>query len=142
MNNSYRLFLDDVRMPYDVGNYMYPVELRKEYRLREWVIVRSYRQFVDFILENGLPTHISFDHNLADVQPMENSSLVLASDWQNEKTGNDAAKWLCGYLMENNLPMPLCYIHSVNPVGKENIKNTLIFFAKLSAMTNFPTPGK
>ena len=29
---SYRLFLDDIRMPYEVGNYISPVELRKEYK--------------------------------------------------------------------------------------------------------------
>lgn len=126
----YRLFLDDIRMPYDAGNYMYPVDLRKEYRLYQWVICRNYQQFVDCISENGLPTHISFDHDLADVQPIEGSTLVIASDWTKEKTGYDAAKWLCDYLSENEDSLPTCYVHSANPVGKENIQALLGCFQR------------
>ena len=42
-----------------------------------------------------------------------------------EKTGYDCAKWLCDYCVENKLPLPEYFIHSMNPVGRENILSTL-----------------
>lgn len=132
----YRLFLDDIRMPYDAGNYMYPVELRKEYRLYEWVIVRNYPEFVKCINGNGLPTHISFDHDLADGHYHSNmvgGELNYEGDsFQDDlnKTGHHCAKWLCDYLSENELPLPTCFVHSMNPVGKENIQSMLGCFQR------------
>ena len=42
-----------------------------------------------------------------------------------EKTGNDCAKWLSEYCVKNVVPLPDYYVHSMNPVGKENILSTL-----------------
>jgi hypothetical protein len=38
-----------------------------------------------------------------------------------EKTGYDAAKWMCDYCWTNGLPLPEFNCHSANPVGRENI---------------------
>ncbi len=116
---SYQLFLDDVRMPYQVGDYMYPVELRRQYRLEEWKIVRNYQEFVAAINELGLPSKISFDHDLADVH--YDPATWTESFVYQEETGYDCAKWLCDYCMERGLPLPEYYVHSMNPIGKENI---------------------
>lgn len=129
----YRLFLDDIREPWQVGNYIYPVELRKEFRLHEWVVVRNYVDFVKCIKERGLPTHISFDHDLADCHYLTpNDAWLLDPSLSEafEETGYDAAKWLCEYLSENKLPLPVCYVHSSNPVGKENIEALLGCFQR------------
>lgn len=108
------LFLDDERMPHDVGNYT-DVRLRPMYRLNGWAIVRSYDQFVDWITKNGLPDVISFDHDLSDER-------------FKEKTGYDCAKWLVEYC--NGELLPECYCHSMNPVGKQNIVNYLVNYQK------------
>lgn len=50
---SYNLFLDDVRVPGEVGNYIYPTELKSLYRLGEWEIVRGYESFVSIIQERS-----------------------------------------------------------------------------------------
>ena len=129
----YRLYLDDIRIPTESGGYMYPVELRKEYRLHEWVIVKSYAEFVKCILERGLPTHISFDHDLADEHYTSVGTTAYNND-NNEKTGYHCAKWLCDYLSDNNLPLPICFVHSMNPIGKENIESLLNNFQRLSKL--------
>lgn len=90
-----KLFLDDVRMPEDDS----------------WDIVRSYNEFVDYIMEHGIPDVISFDHDLADFM------------YEEEKTGYDCAKFLAIYAMDNNhMEYIDCRVHSQNPVGKANIE--------------------
>ena len=120
---SYRLFLDDVRLPWEVGNYINPVELRKEFRLFDWVIVRNYNSFVQTILKEGLPSHISFDHDLAEIH--YNSMNYSESFEYFEETGYDCAKWLIDFCKKNNKPLPIWYVHSLNPIGADNIKNLL-----------------
>lgn len=90
------LFLDDLRM---VPN--------------NFIGVKSYFEFTKFILQNGLPYFISFDHDLGE-----------------EKTGYDCAKWLVDYCMDNKLQLPKFSVHSQNPVGKENIQILLNNFNK------------
>ena len=47
-----------------------------------------------------------------------------------EKTGYDAAKWLCDYCWTNGLPIPKWNVHSANPVGRDNIKQLMENFEK------------
>jgi hypothetical protein len=126
---SYRLFLDDIREPWQAGNYMYPVDIRKEYRLYEWVIVRNYDEFVDTISEKGVPSYISFDHDLeADqyIVPEESEEMNLYYQIKDRAmTGYDCAKWLVEYCEKNGIPLPICYVHSANPVGADNIRFVL-----------------
>ena len=61
---TYNLFLDDVRNPKDCCQYMPDA---KFYFNSEFVIVRNYDEFVNFIRKNGLPNIISFDHDLSDM---------------------------------------------------------------------------
>lgn len=133
---NYNLFLDDIRMPADAGNYMYPVEVRPLYRLKEWVIARNYKQFVECIQTNGLPELVSFDHDLAD----EHYGLISKTDhltWEEyhlsedrEYTGLDCAKWMVDYCIENNQKLPQYLCHSMNPTGRENILIYLRNFEK------------
>lgn len=78
-----------------------------------FVGVRSYKEFTDFIINNGLPDFISFDHDLGL-----------------EESGYDCAKWLVNYCLDNNIRLPQFDVHSQNPVGKENIKSLLNNFKK------------
>ncbi len=75
--------------------------------------VYNFDEFVKFIADKGLPNFISFDHDLGE-----------------EKTGYDCAKFLVDYCLDQNLKLPEFYVHSQNPVGKENIEKLLDNFNK------------
>lgn len=113
-----KLYLDDVRIP----------------KTKDWIIVRSYDEFVNWISENGLPDVISFDHDLAhehysDQMYYGAESYNKLYDEFREKTGYDAAKWVCEYCLTNGLPIPEWNVHSANPVGSENIKSILTSYS-------------
>jgi len=116
------LFLDDIRYPIEAYHYIkQAIYLRKD-----WHIVRNYEQFINRILEYGLPEMISFDHDLADKHYLESDSEEFI-----EKTGYDCAKWLVEHCMDNDLDLPEFYCHSMNPVGKENIESLLKNFKNI-----------
>ena len=122
------LFLDDFREPEDVLAYTSLQEGRK-YIVDDWIVVKSYQEFVGYIKKHGLPDVISFDHDLSEEHysplmystPKEYNALYKTFK---EKTGFDAAKWLKRYAKRNNLSVPMIYCHSRNPIGKNNILNT------------------
>lgn len=118
-----KLFLDDLRSVDMI--YTNP-------DMNEWVIVRDFHQFVNYIQKYGLPDYISFDHDLG----MEHTRFYfqngghesppdpLTADFK-EKTGYDAAKWLAKYCVENGKKLPTFYVHSANPIGAKNIREYL-----------------
>lgn len=89
--------------------------------LEEWVIARNYSEFITLVTFKGLPDIVSFDHDLA----FEHYDGGEQERGYEEETGADCAKWLVNYCNENSLDLPECWIHSMNPVGAENIKNIL-----------------
>jgi hypothetical protein len=132
---GYLLFLDDIRVPLDCCTYMMN---RDFYQNNEFVIVRDYNEFTNYIETNGLPDIISFDHDLADSHytpeylwdDYEKSKAWQDAQVHTEKTGYDCAKWLIDYCIENNLNCPEYTCHSMNPVGKDNIMGVLDNFKK------------
>jgi hypothetical protein len=54
--------------------------------------------------------------------PLGPDTTEFSYDNFKEKTGYDCAKWLCNYCIDNGIPLPEYYVHSMNPVGRENIK--------------------
>ena len=125
---EYRIYLDDVRTPVDTEN---------------WVVVRSYDEFVNKVQEIGLESvkMISLDHDLGDTAMNEyfnNVSPNYNLDYNNikEKTGYDCAKWLVNHFYDMNpdwvllgrlqkktigMKFPIVYTHSANPIGSANI---------------------
>ncbi|WP_373059360.1 cyclic-phosphate processing receiver domain-containing protein [Zunongwangia sp. H14] len=98
------IFLDDIRDPEMVYT---PSEAEA------FVVVRSFRQFVEYIEENGLPDFLSFDNDLGldekgDVAP----------------DGYAAAKWLV-YESGLDLRNLKFKVHSANPVAAEQIRGLL-----------------
>lgn len=133
---SYKLFLDDIRDPVNCVTYMHSRIGAKNpiYLEDDWVIVRSYSEFTSKINERGLPAVISFDHDLADVHYCPVSHYDSYDEWakganSTEKNGYECAKWLVGYCVNNRLDLPECYIHSMNPVGSQNIHRRLKDFS-------------
>jgi hypothetical protein len=125
-NDHYNLFLDDSRNPSDVKWIKLP-------RV-EWVVVRNYEEFVDTIERRGMPRRVSFDH---DIYPEHYQEYTHAHDKKmpsygkirydcfSEKTGYDCAKFLAQYCVDKNLPLPLYYLHTMNAIGKENMRSIL-----------------
>ncbi len=127
----YNLFLDDERAVKDVKWVELP--------LVNWSIVRNYDEFLRIISENGLPSRISFDHDLANEHyqevlwmqnPMNLNKGEFRYDKMKEKTGFDCAKWLVNYCLDKNLDLPEYYIHTMNPIGAENIKSLFESYTK------------
>jgi len=90
------LFLDDERFPPDDG--------------REWKIARTHQEVIDLIELHGMPVFVSFDHDLGDLIPNGNGHIV--------------AKYLCELDMHTEYTFPEgfdYYVHSQNPVGRDNI---------------------
>ena len=118
MKKKTALYLDDIRTPTDTIPGYEP-----------WDVVRNYAEFTEYILRNGIPDLISFDHDLAR-EHMEDYALQVGQqgfqnpDYQSykEKTGMDCAAWLCQYAQDNNLRIKYCSVHSHNPVGAGNIQ--------------------
>ena len=123
-----KIYLDDVRTPVNT----------------DWVVVRSYDEFVGKVRELGLENIevISLDHDLGDTAMKEyfnNVSPNYTLDYSNieEKTGMDCAKWLVDYYYDNynfsedlisrkskkliGITFPKVYTHSANPIGSSNI---------------------
>ncbi len=115
------LFLDDIRYPKDAYQYT----KQEIFKRKDWHIARNYQEFVERILEKGLPEIISFDHDLADEHYSNTDSKEFV-----EKTGYDCAKWLVEYCMDHDLELPDFYCHSMNPVGKKNIESLLHNFKR------------
>lgn len=124
----YLLYLDDVRQP---------SQTYSQTEDKEWVIVRSYDEFVDHIQKHGLPKFVSFDHDLADehyrksmYDPDKHYSKYYTDGTFKEKTGRECAKWLVEYCIEKSLDLPEFNVHSANPIGRENIRSLLESYQK------------
>ena len=145
MKNKINVFLDDLRFPYLNPDDYSGVEKSNIYTFssayhytgfrpfkdEEWIIVRNYNDFVDFFTQNveiikNSDLFIAYDHDLSD----EHYNPDIENSEYKEKTGYDCAKWLCEYCLDNGVKYPEYYIHSMNPVGKQNIDSYIANFKK------------
>lgn len=132
MGNKKKLFLDDVRIPKDAIGLV-PSKYNQFYWENDWIVVKNYDEFVHYILLNGLPDFVSFDHDLADFHydfkpedydNMSEEEMILKFGSM-EKTGLDCSKFLVDYCIEYGKELPSYLVHSANPSGKENIEKYL-----------------
>lgn len=110
--NNFRLFLDDKRHPKkSYETYLTKIKDNlfssdESYLLREWHIVKTYNEFVDFIITYGVPKYISFDNDLGE-----------------KMEGKDCVKWLIDYMMDNDADFtPIVEFHTANPVAKKDME--------------------
>lgn len=107
-----KLFLDDVRQPYDDS----------------WYVVRNFGDFQKYIDDYKKqiecpeePLIVSLDHDLADDHYKgANVDFPRYSEYT-EKTGYDCAK----YLVESGVIPVQVIVHSWNYYGSKNIENLL-----------------
>jgi len=100
------VFLDDERLPEDVTWVNYPDNVT-------WVVVSSPETFnyaVKRLEEKCYDYFVSFDH---DIQVFVNSEEI---------TGYDILKHMVNDYLYRNMPIPKCYFHTQNIVGKKNME--------------------
>ena len=122
LSTKYALFLDDERIPSNVTWVKLP--------LVEWVVVRNYNEFCECITRYSIPSMIAFDHDLSDCAYQEYHRAKAENrpiNYNNykEKTGFHCAQWLANYCVDNNLPIPVYYTHTLNGDGALNIASIL-----------------
>ena len=105
------LWLDDARNPF-INDWTIFSPFPHPF---ETIWVRNYEEFMTWILKNGLPDGICFDHDLGT-----------------KMTGYDIAQKLCEYCYQLNLPFPAYGVQSANPVGRENIISYIENYKKFS----------
>ncbi|MES2418295.1 MAG: cyclic-phosphate processing receiver domain-containing protein [Bacteroidota bacterium] len=113
---TYYLLLDDVRNT----NQIFEYTKQKVFLTHNWTIVKTYKEFITCIINNGLPEFISFDHDLGE------ESMINGE----EKSGYDCAKWLIDFCITKQVNLPANCCHSMNPVGSANIQGLLNNYAK------------
>lgn len=119
--SNVNLFLDDLRNKEDVTWVTLPDG--------EWIVVRSYNQFTNYVQVNGVPDVVSWDNDLG-ASALEDPNDRLPDEIFQELTGYDACKWLINYCIERQFQMPKCYVHSCNPIGKDNILGIISCFKR------------
>jgi hypothetical protein len=139
---SYNLFLDDLRCPKDA--YIYPRKDENGTFLvsrnllivsgipeSDWVVVRTYDEFVKTIDERGIPVAVSFDHDL-HTEHIEHyfkvTALTGVIEYGNlkHKTGKHCAEFLVDKLRSSvDVKTPMTYIHSANIYGAAEISAVL-----------------
>ena len=97
-----KLYLDDIRHPTQSG-----------YNNSDWIVCRNDKTFKDmFISFDSIITHISLDHDIDSYD-----------DNGDEVTGYTLVKWLCDYILDNDLDISNLTLsfHTANPVGRLNM---------------------
>lgn len=124
------LFLDDIRHPYDAFKHTQETMFLQW----EWVVVKNFAEFTNWIRRNGVPDFVSFDHDLHDLHytpPKYWNDLEVSKAFQQERgygdepTGKECAVWLVSHCHSVGKPLPKWYCHSQNPIGRERIEGVL-----------------
>lgn len=88
-----------------------------KYDAVNFIWVRNFDEFTNYIKKNGLPEFISFDRDLK-----KGNGIDKSLEYQN---GEDCAKWLVDYCKEHNEEIPNYFVHSANKNGQRNIPEIL-----------------
>lgn len=106
----WRLFLDDDRYPLTVSGVH-----------DDWKLARNVDDAMWYIRTYGIPYHMSLDHDLGP----------------NKLSGMDFCKLFTAHLIDNSLKLPsnfTFYIHSQNPVGRDNMLNYMLSLDRILAI--------
>ena len=116
---GWNLFIDDERELSDVT--WAPWQIREKYRNETWIIARTWQEVERYVEQWGMPSFISFDHDLG----------------RRHYTGHEIARMLIDDALDyprnrmKQFPKDFdFYVHSRNPVGKENIEGLMNNYLK------------
>ena len=94
----------------------------------DWLIVRSYDDFVKTVKEKGVPNVVSFDNDLSQ----EQTGYFVRNHEKNDfnvdvynDNGISCARFLIQYCKEQNKPLPTYYVHSANYHAVDFIENLM-----------------
>lgn len=113
---TYQIFVDDERKPSDI--FWAPRHVQEKYHNEEWIICETRAQVYCAIYSKGIPSYISFDHDLGE----------------DEDTGFDISKMIVNMDLDGFRRIPdnfKFYVHSQNPIGKKNIESYLNNYMKV-----------
>jgi hypothetical protein len=119
------LWLDDVREPYSYfaterqsgawdRNYNYYTNNIFNHYNPNFIWVKNFDEFKEYILSHKMPDMVSLDH---DIRPR--------NYFGPHETGADVAQWLVNYCRKNHLSLPHSITHSANKSGAEHIVDIL-----------------
>ena len=115
----YNLFLDDERLPADVGWQVYDLNNRLvDLPELEWVVIRNFWEFKKVICGSGIPDVVTFDHDLGI--PINENGMMCA-------------ELLANYCVSHNIEVPTSYFHTMNMIGKDNMISSLRSAKKVMA---------
>ncbi len=131
------LWLDDMRDPFTgewIAKYAPKFLLTVTTRI---VWVKTYDEFRAWIVANGLPHMVAFDHDLGeDVAKAKVIKGMSKRQARKEKrltfSGMDACEWLVDYCIDKAIEFPRWVVQSANPVGAKAISSLIINFIKHS----------
>lgn len=106
--STWKLFLDDEREPVGDG----------------WTTCRSVSDAVAVVAMFGLPSYVSFDHDLGDGP----------APFGYDNTGMGFAHWMSDRILDGDAELPegfSYYVHSQNPIGAANIRNFMEKFLEI-----------
>ena len=101
------LFIDDERFPPNDG--------------KDWVIARNHFEVFELIFDLGMPSFVSFDHDLGE-ESQDGYEIVKEMVDISIKTIDDK------YKIGSDFDF---YVHSQNPIGKKNIECYLNNYLKM-----------
>lgn len=112
------LWIDDIRNPMDP---IWQKWIKANFGTNDFDItwLKSYDEVVNFVNKFGIPSNVSFDHDLGDI---DNPT--------GEKTGYDCVKFMVNYCMDNDMEFPNYRIQSDNGPGRENMDKYIQNFKK------------
>lgn len=102
---TYKMFIDDERSPAYIGA-----------NEDDFVVVRTSKEANEYIAKHGMPSFISFDHDLGG-----------------DDTAMRTVRFIINGVLDGILKMPNNFsfdVHSANPVGAANIRSTMSGFVK------------
>lgn len=130
--NNFKLFLDDIRQPSDGFLYAEQKYLLKYSQTQscQWEVVRNYEDFCEFIDKFGIPSMVSFDHDLhfehmRHYHDVTTKTGVIEYDNLKHKTGKHCAEYFLDKWRIAGKPSTQVYVHSANRWGQVEIKNVL-----------------
>ena len=118
---TWNLFIDDEREIADVS--WAPWQVQQKYRDEKWVICRNMNEVFLAVGNMGMPSYISFDHDLGYEESTRYEIAKMLVDWDM----NDSF-----YTIPESFGF---YVHSKNPIGKTNIESYLDNYLKFRDKT-------
>jgi hypothetical protein len=116
-----KLFLDDERQPKDVIKY-YDNDI---YWDNDWILVKNYSEFVDYISNHKMPEIISFDHDLSQEHyKYASADNIPYSEFKTE-TGYHCLLYLILFCNNKQVKLPEILIHTMSITGYNNLKNLI-----------------